>query len=86
MNKNPFISFVALILLAAIIVLVLASCAVPEVEGKTPERFTLEVAYRDPFMYLYIITDTETGIQYLFAKNGDGCGLTVLLEGGEEDE
>lgn len=28
----------------------------------------------------YIVTDTETGVQYLFVKSGYGGGLTVLVD------
>lgn len=39
-------------------------------------RFTTDVHGNG----IKIITDTETGVQYLFVKSGYGAGLTILVD------
>lgn len=105
-KNNPWVSMVALLLLAAILVLVCTGCA-PETEAAernttrpviteaTEEmtapaetepaaigRFSVKWAGTG-FPHLdgiYIITDNQTGVQYLFVDKVDGSGL-VKLEG-----
>ncbi len=43
------------------------------------EKAKLEAPKFDGFS-IRIITDTETGVQYLFAMSGYGGGLTALLD------
>ena len=82
MNKKykPFAVFVALLILVFIFSVVCIGCAV-ETNAKTyqtMERFTREYAGNDCF----IITDNQTGVQYLaYVKSynyGTGIGLTRL--------
>lgn len=79
-KKNPWISLIALLMLILIIVTVGTGCAV-ETEAtanQTRERFTREYAGSDCF----IITDNQTGVQYLayveMSNYGRGIGLTRL--------
>ena len=103
---NPWVSLVALLLLATILVLVCTGCAseteaaergttcpvftegteeteaAAETETAPLRRFTVEWA-GEGFPHLtglYIITDNQTGVQYLFVDKVDGSGL-VKLEG-----
>lgn len=70
---NPMLSLVALVLLALILVLSCTGCAVEAAAAETEpaRRFTSEYTGN----YCTIITDNETGVQYL-AYNGHGlCKL-----------
>ena len=79
MNRNykPSVALVALLILAIIISFVCNGCAI-ETEAAAKDRFTREYAGQDCF----IITDNETGVQYLayveMSNYGRGVGLTKL--------
>lgn len=89
MNRkhNPLVAVVALLLLA--VVLLCTSCSTPAkaeepessprfiIESQKPNNLTIEVR---------IITDTETGVQYLMTQHGQGVGLTVLQPAPETEE
>lgn len=88
MNRkhNPTLSLVALLLAAIILVLTCTGCGVPtaaaENETKPAPWFVCETA--DNFLglgILYIVTDTETGVQYLAWWKSNGAAMTVLLPG-----
>lgn len=85
---NPWVSMVAGLLLAVILVLTCAGCSA-EAEAaeteKTPDRFTVEEAPNNGYDHHYtlIITDNETGVQYLYFKSMNSGGLTVLQPGEE---
>lgn len=87
MNRkyNPFVSLVALLLAAVILVLTCTGCvpaAAAETETKAAPRFIYEHAGWGPIAGpLYIITDTVTGVQYLAWEAGDGAAMTQLLPG-----
>ncbi len=104
---NPWVSMVALLLLATILVLLCTGCA-PETEAAerdTPTCSVITEANQETeattetepavigrfsvkwagagFPHLngiYIITDNQTGVQYLFVDNVDSGGL-VKMEG-----
>lgn len=87
MNRthNPWAALVGL-LLGILLVILCAGCGVSAEStepGETAEesaRFTTE--HPDgPWSALYIITDTETGVQYLVYHDAYGTGMTVLLDG-----
>lgn len=63
-KNNPWLSLVALLIMALIIVLNLTGCT--EASAETPARFTVEYAGNS----CEIITDNETGVQYLFYSYG----------------
>lgn len=87
MNRkhNSLLSLAALLLLAVILVLICAGCAdEDQLEMyKKSDRFTVEwYANNDRTMPdCYIITDTETGAQYLYVSSHNSAGLTQLLPG-----
>ena len=76
-KHNPWVSLVALLLLVTLLVTVCTSCGVTQAEAEEPYRFTVERMYSNR-MDTYIITDKETGVQYLYVSSGYGGGLTVL--------
>ncbi|WP_411841932.1 DUF6440 family protein [Salinicoccus sp. HZC-1] len=49
-------------------------------EEPEEERFNVEPVKKDQTVLCYIITDKETGVQYLYAWGGSGSGLTPLLD------
>lgn len=77
---NPWLSLTALLLLALILVFTCTGCTDAEAaETKPAPRFTVENASNG----CEIITDTETGVQYLYfyrSYNGykGGSGLCKL--------
>lgn len=94
MNRkhNPIVALVALILM---ILLVLSCTGCEEAAAAketTAERFTIEHEImhnkNGPDEICHIITDTETGVQYLFYKDTNAGGLTKLepAPAGEEAE
>ena len=84
MNRNykPHVALMALLILALIVSFVCNGCAVETnaTTNQTMERFTREYAGSDCF----VITDNETGVQYLavieYTNYGKGVGLTRLEE------
>lgn len=75
---NPWVSMVALLLLTAILVLACTGCTTGE--AAEPTRLSCQNGGYAADGRLYIITDTETGVQYLLVKSGDGVALTKLEE------
>jgi hypothetical protein len=78
MNRkhNPIVSMIALVLLGAILVLAFSGCT--RAEAAQQHRFTYEWAgWAGSAASLYILTDTQTGVQYLIAE-GSGTSLIVL--------
>lgn len=85
-KSNPWLSLVALVLLAVILVWTCTGCR--EAEAATAaepigNRFTTEWAgwsfYGDAAFY--VITDNETNAQYLLVESGAGVGVTALQPG-----
>lgn len=75
---NPWVSLLAGLVLTTIIVLLCSGCGITA-EAEAPSRFTSEYAGSvDGSGILYIITDTETGAQYLLADVAYGGALTKL--------
>ena len=80
-KNNPWVSLIALILvLAGVLVLVCTGCGnTTTAEAAENPRFVWEEAgFSILNYYAYIITDTETGVQYLLVRHLDQVGLTVL--------
>lgn len=87
MNRkhNALVALVALLLLTALLLLV--GCTEPAAatgEDWNGPRFIAERQDSNIFDSIQIITDTETGVQYLWVKAGYGGGLTVLQPATEE--
>lgn len=92
-KSNPWVALVALILLLVLIVCC-SSCesSTDAAEIDTAEdapRFIIEeasVAGQSTALYsrIAIITDTETGVQYIVFKGSNGAGITKLEPASEE--
>lgn len=90
MNRkhNPLVALVALLLLAVLLLCAGCSGVAAAEEPESSPRFNVETyanvgSYGTPFN-TYVITDTETGRQYLFVQHGSHSGLTVLWPAPEE--
>lgn len=78
-KHNPWVSMVALLLLGALLVVVCVGCGTTQAEAEEPVRFAIDNSSQRGYgLDLYVITDNETGAQYLFAESYRGVGLTVL--------
>lgn len=80
---------VVLGLFTAGLLMLFAGCAADEVsaaEAKTNKRFTTELARINVHGSYWILTDNETGVQYLAFETGHGVGLTVLQPGDTDAE
>ena len=91
MNRkhNPVVALVALALLAVLLLCAGSDSTTEATEPKTTPRFIVEVADAKTLgndQHVDIITDTETGMQYIFIKSGNGGGLTVLQPATEAEE
>ena len=86
-KKNPWVSLAALALLLCLLAVLGNGCTtiIEATETKTPYRFTTEDKSTQSSEIL-IITDNETGVQYLWVKRGYGAGLTTLQPGATETE
>ena len=70
-----------ILIVLVIVTLFLCGCGKKETE-QTEQRFVIEYKQTfDGIGNLRIIRDTETGKAYLFAKNYNAGGLTILEEG-----
>lgn len=82
---NPWVSIVAAILLAAVLVLTCTGCSntaeEPTAEETTQPRFRVEKAGCRDRLSIYIITDTDTGVQYMFVYDVAGHSGLTRLEG-----
>lgn len=82
MNRkyNPWLSLVALLLAAVILVLTCTACTT-QASAATENRFTYTREYMTGWddLCAIVITDTETGQQYLFV-DGYNCGGLCKLE------
>lgn len=79
-KNNPWVSLIALLLLAVLLVLICTGCGGTTTAEATenPPRFVFEAQTTNTIKNAYIITDNETGAQYLFFMSGYAGGLTVL--------
>ena len=86
-KHNPLLSLAALLLLAVILALTCIGCETAEATeaAASPKRFIVEEhEYIAATFGARVITDTETGVQYLLVSYGQGLGLTKLEEAPEE--
>ena len=81
-KHNPIVALVALILMILLVLAVCTGCEEAEAAAPTHHRFTIEYELmhnkNGPTDRCHIITDTETGVQYLFYKDTNAGGLTKL--------
>jgi hypothetical protein len=76
-KSNPWVSLAALLLLALVLVFVCTGCTsrAEAAETKPAPRFTVEYLPNG----LRLITDTETGVQYLaYSEYHTGIGMCKL--------
>ncbi len=87
MNRkhNPWVSLVALLLLTSLLVTICTGCSVTQAEAEEPDRFAFDDAGHNPELRAYVITDTKTGVQYLFVDGYKCGGLTVLQPASAEE-
>jgi hypothetical protein len=64
--------------LVTLLVFVCTGCGVSPAEAEEPDRFTIDDAGHNLELRTYVITDTETGVQYLFVYGYKCGGMTVL--------
>lgn len=87
-KNNPWVALVALILLLVLVVCICTSCGSAVAEETDATRFIIEVEKaktRNGWDSVKIITDTETGAQYIFFEDGYAGGLTVLEPAAEKE-
>jgi len=72
-NKND-ICFTILVIV--VLSMIIAACVGNQTEASTESRFKIEWYRRQ----CQVITDTHTGVQYLFYKYSNGGGLCKLEE------
>lgn len=85
-NKNSSASLVGLLLLLCIILVMFSGCSSDYTNDKNAymeeatehQRFSVEYFNISSHSSAHIITDNETGEQYLFYKFGSQGGLTKL--------
>lgn len=91
-KKNPWVSLAALALLLCLLAVLGNGCESVDAaySEHKPGRFVNNYSQSGWDIDYQIITDTETGIQYLLISEeigyGKGCGLTVLQPGATETE
>lgn len=83
MNRkhDPWVSLIALLVGAILLVFCLTGCSGTErVEADVPkqERFTMEQVTNSLRVRVYVITDNQTGIEYLWVSGSNKGGLTRL--------
>jgi hypothetical protein len=84
-KHNPLVALLALLLLALIVTWICGGCSADV--NPTPDymiepgRFTTEETFRSGSHRGSFLTDTETGVQYLFIYNGGGIAMTKLETG-----
>lgn len=84
-KHNPLVALAALVLLVTILVLTCTGCGAEDqlATYTQSDRFTVERYYYGDRTLpdCYIITDNETGAQYLACTWNNSAGLTVLQTG-----
>lgn len=71
--------FICVTLIACVMCFGLCGCAEPSsVYSEEPQVATDRFVSDCPVCY--IITDSETGVQYLYCQNGYNGGMTVLVD------
>lgn len=80
-KSNPWVALVALILLLVLVVCTCTGCTDTEGTAETSsDRFVVEHNESGGYYYrVRVITDTETGVQYLIVYSNNGVGVTPLL-------
>lgn len=81
-KNNPWVSLIALLLLAVLLVLICTGCGATTTAeaADTTGRFVVEERVKDTTFGpgIHLITDTETGVQYMCIRDGYGVAVAVL--------
>lgn len=80
-KHNPWISLVALLLLAVIVVFLATGCSPAQAEESDKhqkDRFKIESVEYHGAEEFKVITDTETNFQYLYVEGGEEAGMVRL--------
>lgn len=77
-KRNGWASLVALLILAALLVMILTGCGPRNESDPKPDwRFAKEKVYGDTWGSIYLISDKETGKQWVFVHDGYAGGLVA---------
>lgn len=81
-KHNPYISLLAALLLALVLTFVLSGCSIQALVEAEKESPRFELTYQQSLDggVIEIITDTETGRQYLFVEDYYKGGLALMPE------
>ena len=82
-NRHRLRTAIAAVVLSVFLLLGCVGCFPYQANEEYPVmdgRFMFAPSAQNPFPTSIIITDTETGVQYLYISNGYGSGLTVLVD------
>ena len=66
------------LLFFSILSLALTGCIKEGEQSSCGERFSMKSHGQDFNTAIYVITDTQTGQEYLLVKSGYGCGLSPM--------
>ena len=66
------------LLFLSILSLALTGCIKEGEQSSYGERFSMKSHGQDFNTAIFVITDTQTGQEYLFVKGGYGCGLAPM--------
>ncbi len=78
MLKNVVSGFIGFVIG---VVFLLAVCLVGNSSDlKANKNFSVKIQYEDFSKVLYVVTDNETGFEYIVFKAGDGTAITPRLK------
>lgn len=76
-KRNRLASLVALLILAVMLVVILAGCGPRSEESETEYRFTVEEVGESINADVYLITEKETGKQWVYVEGYKAGGLVA---------
>ena len=66
------------LLFIATIALALSGCVKDGAQSNYGERFSMQLHGQNFNNAIFVITDKQTGQEYIFVKSGHGCGLSPM--------
>ena len=66
------------LLFFATIALALSGCVKDGAQSNYGERFSMQLHGQNFNNAIFVITDKQTGQEYIFVKSGHGCGLSPM--------
>ena len=76
-KRNGWASLIALVLLVAMLVMVLTGCGPQSVESEPEYRFSVEEVCNTMNVDVYLVTEKETGKQWVYVEGYKAGGLVV---------